>query len=67
MAAERAANFLRVALWLGLGLAGVALVHFTTANQDDEGRKASDELESLDTNVPPTKTTVEYSAWEPAQ
>jgi hypothetical protein len=67
MASERAANFLRVALWVGLGLAGVAIVQFTTANQDDEGRRASDELQTLDKDLTPTKTTVEYSAWEPAQ
>jgi hypothetical protein len=67
MAPERAATFLRAGLWLALGLAGFALIRFTKSDHEDNSRKTSDELESLGTRVPGTKTTAEYSAWEPAQ
>jgi hypothetical protein len=64
---ERAATFLRVSLWVILGAAGVALVHFTASNARDRVRDVSDQLEVPEQDTPKTGGPTEYSKWEPAQ
>ena len=66
IAPERAASLLRAGLWVPLDFAGFAFVRFTKPNREDDSRTASDEFDSLDANTSRTKTTNDYSKWEPA-
>jgi hypothetical protein len=64
---ERGATLLRVGLWLILGAAGVALIHFAGSTEDDRKGELSDEMEAPGTDSLESNGPAGYLTWEPEQ